>query len=132
MKFEEEYEDVLQNLESAIIRIYRNNPELVDHDVRLALKNLTRTYQTENSQREPRLPTLTPERQELHDAVKEMCDWRMGRIELSDDFPSFSGENALSTAEIIKCLKRIQKSVDKWNKNYGRQGYLDFVSEFIV
>jgi hypothetical protein len=33
--------------------------------------------------------------------------------------------------EIITCLKRIQKSIRRWNKEGGRQGYLNFISEFV-
>jgi hypothetical protein len=33
--------------------------------------------------------------------------------------------------EILECLKRIQTSVKKWNKHYGRQGYLTFVEKYI-
>jgi hypothetical protein len=33
--------------------------------------------------------------------------------------------------EIIACLKRIRKSINRWNKVGGRQGYLIFVSDFI-
>jgi hypothetical protein len=32
---------------------------------------------------------------------------------------------------IIACLKRIRKSVEKWNKQGGRQGYLTFVEQFV-
>ena len=29
------------------------------------------------------------------------------------------------------CLKRIRKSVQRWNKEGGRQGYLTFVGRFV-
>lgn len=41
------------------------------------------------------------------------------------------GIEPIPLEEIIKCLKRIQTSVRRWNKQGGRQGYLNFVSEFI-
>ena len=37
----------------------------------------------------------------------------------------------LQVEEIGQCLKRIHKSVQRWNKLRGRRGYLDFVSPFI-
>jgi len=33
--------------------------------------------------------------------------------------------------EIIACVKRIQKSARRWNKVGGRQGYLQFASDYI-
>jgi len=38
----------------------------------------------------------------------------------------------MSLDEIIQCLKRILKSVEKWNKHEGIQGYLRFVSQYVV
>jgi hypothetical protein len=32
---------------------------------------------------------------------------------------------------IVLCLKRIRKSIDRWNKEHGRQGYLKFVSQYV-
>lgn len=66
----EKYQDVLQNIEFAIVSIYRENLEM---------------------------PITNP----------------------------------TSLDEIIQCLKRILKSVEKWNKHEGIQGYLRFVSQYV-
>jgi hypothetical protein len=34
--------------------------------------------------------------------------------------------------EIMLCLKRILKSATRWNKEAGRQGYLDFITQFVT
>jgi hypothetical protein len=39
---------------------------------------------------------------------------------------------ALDVATMILCLKRLVKSVQKWNKQGGRQGYLDFMSPYVL
>ena len=36
-----------------------------------------------------------------------------------------------SLADILLCLERIRKSVKLWNEQSGRQGYLDYISEFL-
>jgi hypothetical protein len=33
--------------------------------------------------------------------------------------------------EIILCLKRVLKSVKRWNEDGGRQGYLDFIIQYV-
>lgn len=37
----------------------------------------------------------------------------------------------MSVEEIVGCLKRVRRSIETWNKQLGRRGYYDFVSEFI-
>ncbi len=32
---------------------------------------------------------------------------------------------------MIACLKRIRSSIQLWNKEGGRRGYLNFVSQFV-
>jgi hypothetical protein len=129
MDFEEEYQDVLQNIEFAIVNVYRPRAELTDYDVETVLSELIRGYQAEQRQREVTPPSLNDLRQQLYDGLKMMCDWRLGRAELSresgqGDLPSPS---PLTVDEIIACLKRIRKSVQKWSKQGGRQGYLKFI-----
>jgi len=31
----------------------------------------------------------------------------------------------------MACLRRIRKSVERWNKRGGQQGYVTFVNQFI-
>ena len=46
--------------------------------------------------------------------------------------PSNVEVHARTTAqEILACLRKIRKSVERWNKRGGQQGYLHFVREFV-
>jgi hypothetical protein len=133
MEFEEEYQDVLQNIEFAIVSTYHQHAELLDYDVETALSALIRAYQAEQSGRPVNPPALNELRQELFEAVKSMCEWRLGRAELMREGKpeGLPGPEPITINEIIACLKRIRKSVQKWNKRGGRQGYLTFVEQFI-
>ena len=51
MSFEEEYADVLQNIEFAIVTVYRRNNALLDYDVTSALETLIRIYRGEQTGR---------------------------------------------------------------------------------
>ena len=130
---ETEYQDVLQNIEAAIIAVYRHHPELTDYSVSEALDVVTRAYEAEKRGRAAPARKLPPLDQQVSDAVKQVCDWRLGRAALTSEAGKKIDliDEALTLDEIIACLKRIEKSVKKWNKSHGRRGYLDFVKRFV-
>jgi hypothetical protein len=37
----------------------------------------------------------------------------------------------ITVNELLDCLKRIKKSVQFWTKEGGRQGYLEYISNFM-
>jgi hypothetical protein len=131
--FEQEYEDVLQNIEFAIVGAYRENPDVSDWSVEAALDGLIRAYQAEASGRTAPALRLSELEQRIYDRVHAMCEWRLGRERLlTDDEQSAMPEIAPKTLEeIVACLKRIHTSVKRWHKSGGRRGYLDFVSQYI-
>ena len=105
MNFEEEYQDVLQNIEFSVVNVYQHHTELLDYDVESVLTALVRTYQAEQSQRQVSLPRLSGLRQELYDAVETMCEWRLGRRELmpAQETGSLPKPVAITVEEVIKC-----------------------------
>lgn len=124
--FEEKYEDVLHNIESAILTIYNQYPEMTDWNVEKVLDSLTRDYQQEASGRKSIPQTFTSQiDQELRKSVFEMCEWRLGRLNISRK------TKVKTIDEIIACLKRIRLSQKRWSKEGGRRGYLDFIKKFV-
>ena len=134
MKVEDQYPDVLQNIEFGIVITYRDYPEMPDYDVMRMLEALIDTYAAEKIGRLPRNFSLSDTEKVLMANVRRMCEWRMGRGKPGLD-PAKEKEIAPSEAktadEIIICLKRILKSVKKWNESYGRQGYLNFIVQYV-
>jgi hypothetical protein len=129
MRVEDEYTDVLQNIEWAIVNEFRQDRSILDLDVRDAANALARHYAAESESRgAPRVP-LSDRATRVLEATRSMCEWRLGRM------PAPGGEllelNPLTAAELVLCLKRIRKSIDFWTKEGGRQGYLNYVSEFV-
>jgi hypothetical protein len=59
-----------------------------------------------------------------------MCEWRMGRGDPLGGLPQIP-EIQKNLDDVRSCLSEIRKSVDKWNKRGGPQGYLKFVSEYV-
>lgn len=131
MTFEEDYQDILQNLEATIIMTWQKNPDLIDAEVETALDWLIRLYQAEIQDRSFSRPLRGVSRQ-VADSVQSMCEIRLGRSPLTDE----EGNTILDIGnitvdEMIECLKRIKSSVQFWTKERGRQGYLNFVKQFI-
>ncbi len=130
--FEDEYMDVLQNIEMAIVSVYRENHSLLDYDVDKVLNILWTEYRNEKQGRAAPAPKLGENAQLVYERVKEMCEWRLGRTDLiAGDVPAGSKPEPISVDEIMDCLKRIRKSVALWNKQGGRQGYLYFIDNNI-
>lgn len=132
-RVEEDYEDVLQNIEVAIIGVYRADPSLLDAHVDAALDGLLRVYQAEARGRSaPNLHLSAPARA-VFTAVQTMCGWRLGRETLvSEAGVEITPEPLLSLDVIMACLKRVRRSVALWTREHGRQGYLNFVAQLII
>jgi hypothetical protein len=133
VKVEDQYPDVLQNIEFGIVTEFRKDPSIVDLDAKSGIAAALRLYQAQERQHTPPVSTLGDRAQKVFDAVHAVCEWRLGRpskFAPQDPDPSAMQQN--TTAEIVACLKRIQKSIDFWNRQAGRQGYLRYVSRFIV
>ncbi len=132
-KGEDDYLDVLQNIEFAIVGVYKDEPDLLDYDVDQALNGLMAYYRAKDRGRNAKLPKLSEDSQQVFTSVKKMCDWRLGEDVLIEESSLAGLENpsSLTFGEIIMCLKRIRKSVKLWTKQGGRQGYLQFVSQYV-
>ena len=119
--FEEEYQDVLQNIESAIVHVSRRQQNLLDYDVEEALDALISDYRAEQPGRTPKPHRLTERPERVYGAVRQVCEWRLGRLRMLE---GQAAPEAKTPEEIMACLKCIRRSVQRWNKRSGRQGYL--------
>jgi hypothetical protein len=133
MDVEKDYLDILQNIEFAIMSVYRDNPLLVDFDVEAAINALISLYHAQSQNHEPRPVRLNERATLVYERVAAMCDWRLGREGLvtADESEDVPPPEPVTLDVIDACLKRIRKSVQRWNKEGGRQGYLTFVGRFV-
>ena len=128
-KLDETNLDLLQNIEFGIIQVYRADKSLLDFDVKDALDALVRHYHSEEEQRRPPVMRLGDRAQRVFSSVQAFCEWRLGRGPSPGEGPS--PESAKSIAEVVECLRKVQKSVPLWSQRGGRQGYLNFISPFL-
>jgi len=133
MKVEDEFTDVLHNIEFGIMQVFRADRSLLDLDAKDAVAALIRHYRAEQEQRTPPEVRLGEKAQRIFDSVLPFCEWRLGREGPSLPPELGPGPKVPNTLdEIDACLRRIQKSIDLWNKRNGRQGYLSFVAQYVV
>lgn len=129
--FLDKYLDVMQNIESAVAEVYRDDPGLLDYDVMSVFEALIDCYVAEKINRKPRHFALSARGDRVFGRVKVVCDWRLGREVLEGEGGEKLEVPPKTVDEIIKCLKTLLNSAKKWNKSGGRQAYLDFISEFV-
>ncbi len=132
MSVEDKHLDVLQNIEFTIMQVYRERPDLIDIEVMNAIENLSHLYTAEAQGKSGTVRPLKGITGEVASQVQSICEMRLRRISISDTTEQISeGEMAPKTlTDIVDCLKRIQSSIKLWTKKGGRQGYLNFVSQF--
>lgn len=131
--FEEKYEDVLQNIEFALMQLYHVHPEMLDWDALEGVGALIRVYQAEARNKPPPALKLKALHQEIFDSVQAMCEWRLGRGQLPDkQVGAADAQPAPRTVvEIVECLKRVRRSIELWTKELGRRGYYEFVGGYV-
>jgi len=133
VRVEEEYADVLQNIEAAIIAVFDGNSGVVDRDVLTTIDTLIGAYQREKRNRVGVTQCPQGRAGTVYEQCRRVCEWRLGRQVLNEGEPvedDFRSEE-LGVYELILCLKRIRKSIRLWHKQGGRQGYLKYVRQFL-
>lgn len=135
VQVEEQFYDVLQNIEASIVALYEAQPNLLDCEVQDALEALSRRYKWEQEARGTPKARLFGRSPQVFDSVARICEWRLGRGTLhgekSSETDSLAPSPFLSLEEVVLCLQRIRSSVRLWNNEGGRQGYLRYVSQFL-
>ena len=84
MKVEEQYFDVLQNMESAIVAAFHDHPDLTDYDVMGMLEALIDVFTAQKIGRSPRQFNLSDNERLMMENVQTICEWRLGRGDLGD------------------------------------------------
>ena len=131
--FEDEHVDVFHNLEGAIVKMYQFEPNLIDAQVDTALDHLIRVYNAEAQGKTAPRKSIRGAAVKIADQLEPLCEFHLGRLAVEDleDKPLNAKIPQRDAAEMTACLKRIKSSLKLWSKKGGRQGYLNFVTDFI-
>ncbi|MBD1211133.1 MAG: hypothetical protein H9535_22085 [Ignavibacteria bacterium] len=130
---EEEYQDVLQNLESAVLAVSRQHSGMPDYFISDAYEALITNYAAETNERIPPKLRINGLALEVFHGIKNVCEWRLGRstFEAAEKQGGTTVETPISLEILVKCLKRLHKSQKYWTQEGGRQGYQNYISQFI-
>lgn len=128
MSVEEQYEATLKDIEGAFVAVYRRHPDLTDYCLQRALDAAVQLYKDRARGHPERPPKLTGVDVPVFDGLHAACDrW----LAAGAGAEAGAGAQPLKPDEILLCLKRLQKSVEFWNKESGRQGYLNYIRQWI-
>lgn len=129
MKWTHDKLDILQNLEFAIVEIWRRHPEMSDHLANRVYEAAFELYRAEKRGHTLRPRTLTGLDLEAFEALKAMCEFRLGRR--AAPVPGVERIPAIPTELLVECLRELRKSVERHTKMGGRHGYLTFIDQFL-
>jgi hypothetical protein len=127
MSVEEKFMDVLQNIESEVVRAWRKNPAMADYAVARVYEEATAYYAAVAQAQAPKPVPLSGSDLRLFQSVQEAADRRLAGFTLPDG----SKIEPIAAGDLVDCFKRLRKSVDRWNRTGGRQGYLSLVAQYV-
>ncbi len=130
MKWKKENLDVLQNLEFAIVEVWRAHPDMTDYTAQRAYEAARQYYRATQRGHPPKPPALTGLDATAFAALKRMCEFRLGQ----DPGPPSEPEipvTPIPVEKLITCLQELAKSVERHTGIAGRQGYLKFIDQFL-
>lgn len=118
MRVNDSFENELKCIESSIVSVYRQEPTLLDSEVDRALATMITVFKSQVKGKNIPEHKLDGLDLLVFEAVKvAIMLLRQDKTDLTDD-------------DLLQCLKTIKKSVARWTKQLGRQGYLGFVSPY--
>src|SRR5436189_6215890 len=92
MRVEDEYLDVLQNIEFAIVNEFRNDGSILDLDAADAVSALVRVYEAEAESRGAPNRPLSDRARRIFESARRTCEWRLGRTAVSATRADADGE----------------------------------------
>nr|MBI1231810.1 hypothetical protein [Cytophagales bacterium] len=125
MPLQEKYIFILEDIEASVIKYYRKYPELTDHGVARIYEALGDHFSAISLNRPPKNFDLADLEKRILKSIVRICS------ALIEETPP-DGMEPITPEIILLCLKTMKKSLQKWTKRYGRHGYLNFISNFII
>lgn len=123
----EDYQDVLQNIETVVAEVSRSHPELTNYTVARAYEAAISQYHAEARQVTPKPPNLMGLDATVYTNICQICEWRLGRT----PGKGLSEVKPIPVEDLVACLRKLHKSVEFWTKRGGRQGYLKLIEKYV-
>jgi hypothetical protein len=117
MALEETHLDVLQNIEFAIVSVYREQRDLRDYAVMRALDALIGVYRAEQRGHVPKEVQLPEPELSIFQRTKELCELRLGRQGSVSGIQTPVADAGTADSDVAGVRKAL-RSVTGW---FGRQ-----------
>lgn len=133
MRIEEEFENVMLNIEIQVVSVANDVPTLSDWDVDKVYNALLSRYKALSRGREVKEVSFGSPEKDLYLLIKGACDfftgdsekWGEGHFIIEVDAEKVSYQN------MVAIFKRLRKSVKTWTKRGGSKGYIYYISQFL-
>jgi hypothetical protein len=131
MNWNDEDLAALQELETAIARIFRKHPDMTDYAAGRAYEGAFQMYRALNRGHQPKPSTLTGLDAEVFDAVRTTCEKMHAEGAVFQKSQTGGRTAPVSLPKMVEYLRQLQRSVERHTAMDGRQGYLTFIQHFV-
>lgn len=121
----EQFESQLLLIELAVMRVFDEQPDLTDAQVDSVYEELSRRYRAEATAHEFKASDLDGIRAVLHNEVLPITELLVGRP------ANMASADTISAEEMRLCLNRLRASIKRWSREGGRQGYLNYLTNYL-
>jgi hypothetical protein len=123
--------DVLYPVELTVLAEWEREPSLLDLEVADVYAALARRYVLEDRAQSYTLPRLSDKARRLHDVLLDVSEALLGRHPAPYRKLGAPFRTDVKPSELATCFKRLNKSVATWSERGGRQGYLEYIAQFV-
>lgn len=127
---------LLHSIETVVVQLYEEFPSLIDKDIEMVYEKLGDYYKAVKLNKKPVEPTSNKERTfALIEEILNILDLReeagVDSAILEDEYTCQDYNIGCLEDIYMKAFKTLTKSARFWRKKNGKQGYLNYVAEFV-
>lgn len=130
--FAEIYEELLYSMERTIYDVYSSHKSLIDLEVIIIFDCLIQDYRKlEMGSEAPKVHHFAEPMHSLYSSLRFLCNTLLEKCTMVFERSEQSETKPLDISEVIGCLMKLRSSARVWNKLNGRQGYLEFIGNYL-
>ncbi len=131
--FFQDYEDLMKSIETEVIGFFHEQPELTDHQIDKTYEALQRRYEKQLKGKPAPKSNLKDIEEALYERLMAVLEsWLKTGTYQDSRNRTYQVNGPVTLDEVITALKRLRRSINLWTrKTRGRQGYLDYIGDFI-
>jgi hypothetical protein len=131
MKWKNEDLPALRALEAAALEVWKKHEDMSDYVVARAYEALYQQYRARFRGHPPKPPGLTQLDLECYEAVQAVSEKLLAEGAKPLRATPGNANTPVSLEKLVEYLRELCRSVDRHTKLEGRQGYLQFLRQFI-